>query len=210
MPHAEMRGQGQGDQHPGGSEQGHHHARAALRRRHRQLGPAGHRRPAGRRLAGANNACLPSLQLASNEEYPVRSASKDESVLPTSCTTVTSHVTATLAVWAGAEPAGVCEHAVAPAAHQLAHRARGQAGQAAPAAQHAVGHHLPRRDARGAGMRPGAFSPARPREMPCRTDLLPAGIGLQHGSWGSAQPSLTVHVSTCALFSRLIPSRRCC
>lgn len=42
---------------------------------------------------------------------------KAREVLHTNCTTVTSHVTATLAVWAGAEPAGVCEHAVAPAAH---------------------------------------------------------------------------------------------
>lgn len=43
----------------------------------------------------------------------------------------------------GAQPADVRVHAVALAAHQLAHRAGGQAGQAAAAAQHAVGDDLP-------------------------------------------------------------------
>ena len=41
---------------------------------------------------------------------------------------------------AGAEQADICVHAVASQAHQLPHRARGQAGQAPPAAQLAGAH----------------------------------------------------------------------
>lgn len=54
----------------------------------------------------------------------------------------------------GAEPADVRVHAVAPAPHQLTHRARGQAGQAAPAAQLAGARPgRPTRRARCAGAR---------------------------------------------------------
>ena len=51
------------------------------------------------------------------------------------------------------QPPDVRVHALPPAPHQLPHRARGQAGQAAPAAQLAVGHGVPGGDARGAGVR---------------------------------------------------------
>lgn len=59
---------------------------------------------------------------------------------------------------AGAEPADVCVDAVAFAARELAHRARGQGGQAAHAAQHALGDGVPVGDAGGAGVRPGQES----------------------------------------------------
>lgn len=52
---------------------------------------------------------------------------------------------------AGAEPPNLRLLVVAPAPAQLPNRPGGQAGQAPPAAQHAVGHDVPRRDTGGAG-----------------------------------------------------------
>ena len=129
----------QGGERASSGEQRHHHARPAVLGGHRQLGPAGHRRHARWRLTGGSKVAADAFLCAVHLSALILACMLMAGRLLASCpmlnTTTGVQVLNRLAY-----------------ASTLSHLRRinspigreGKARQAAPAAQHPVGHHLPR------------------------------------------------------------------